>query len=525
MAKPAPILAAAAVLLAASLAPNAARADAVLRMVPQADLKIFDPVWTTASITLNHAYMVYDTLFSLDSKLVPKPVMVESHSVSADGLTYTFVLRSGLKFSDGSPVRAQDAVTSVRRWAARNAAGKVLMGLTAELKTVDERSFTLVLKKPYGGVLSALADQIGPFVMREEEAKTDPAEQVRKIIGSGPFLFAESEWVPGNKVVYRRNPTFSPRAEPPDGLAGNKVAKVERVEWIYIPDANTAANALLKGEVDMIDMPAGDILPLLERDKDIVVQKVHPVGGFGFFRPNGLHPPFNNIKARQALALIASQEDFLAAGFGDKKWWNTCFSYYVCKSAYGTEVGSEPFRKPDIARAKQLLAEAGYKGEKIHVIGTKEIAHIGAITEVLVDGLRKAGVNVELEMMDWGTMVTRFGSNKNVPGVQGGWHLWSASGSWSTWHNPLTNLGTNMSTDSSWAGWAADEEVEKLRNAFIAAGTKDERMAALDKLHKRLWEVVPYVMTGQYDQPYAWRKNVSGVLPTSKLVLFNIAKD
>jgi peptide/nickel transport system substrate-binding protein len=263
---------------------------------------------------------------------------------------------------------------------------------------------------------------------------------------------------------------------------------------------------------------------LLEKNQDIVVQRIQPVGGFGFFRPNALFPPFSNPKARQALALIAPQTDFLAAAFGDKKWWNECYSYFVCGSVYATNIGSESFQKPDPERAKQLLKEAGYNGEKIIAIGTKEIASIGAITEVYVDALRKIGVNVELEMSDWGTMATRFTSNKSPPGEKGSWHLFAARGTWSTFHNPLTNLGTNMSPEGTWAGWATDAETEKLRTEFIQATTMEARKAAVEKLHKRLWEVVPYVPIGQYLQPFAWRKNVSGVLPTSQLVLWNISK-
>ena len=506
-----------------------AAAQKTLTIIPHADLRVLDPLQAAATITTMHATNIYDQLFAWDVDLQPMPQMVSNSAVSADKLTYTMTLRPGLKWHDGTAVTTKDIIASINRWMKRDPIGRKMGESVAGITATDANTFVIKMKQPYAWVEYSLGNHAGnfPAMMREKEAMVDPFTAVPNDaqIGSGPFKFVASEWKPGSEVVYVKNPDYVPRSEPPNAMAGGKQAKVDRLVFKVIPDANTAANALLKSEVDMIDMPAGDILPLLEANKDIVVQKVHPVGGFGFFRPNGLHPPFNNIKARQALALIASQEDFLAAGFGDKKWWNECYSFFVCKSAYGTEVGSEPYRKVNREKAKQLLAEAGYKGEKIYVLGTKEIAHIGAITEVLVDGLRKTGVNVELEMMDWGTMVTRFGGNKNKPGESGGWHLWSASGSWSTWHNPLTNLGTNMSTDSSWAGWAADEETEKLRNAFIAAQTKEERMAVLDKLHRRLWEVVPYVMTGQYDQPYAWRKNVSGVLPTSKLVLFNIAKD
>src|SRR5689334_22671831 len=125
-------------------------------------------------------------------------------------------------------------------------------------------------------------------------------------IGSGPYKFSLSEWKPGSEVVYTKNTDYGPRSEAPDAMAGGKVVKVDRLVFKVIPDAQTAASALIANEVDLIDMPNGDIVPLLEKNKDIVVQKVHPVGGFGFFRPNALFPPFNNPKARQALALIAA---------------------------------------------------------------------------------------------------------------------------------------------------------------------------------------------------------------------------
>jgi len=523
------VLAALPLALGLGLAAQPAAAQKTLTIVPHADLRTLDPLQAATTITTMHATNIYDQLFAWDVNLQPKPQMVGDFKVSDDKLTYTMTLRPGLKWHDGTAVTTKDIIASVNRWMKRDPIGRKMGESVAEVTATDANTFVIKLKQPYAWVEYSLGNHAGnfPAMMREKEAMTDPFTSVPNDaqIGSGPFKFVASEWKPGSEVVYVKNADYVPRAEAPDAMAGGKQAKVDRLVFKVIPDAQTAASALIAGEVDLLDMPNGDIVPLLERNKDIVVQKVHPVGGFGFFRPNGLHPPFNNVKARQALALIAPQSDFLAAGFGDKKWWNECFSYYVCGSVYGTTAGSEPYQKPNPEKAKQLLKEAGYNGEKIYVIGTKEIANIGAITEVYVDALRKIGVNVELEMMDWGTMATRFGTNKNVPGVSGGWHLWAATGSWSTWHNPLTNLGTNMSTDTSWAGWAADAEVEKLRNEFINAGTKDARMAALDKLHKRLWEVVPYVPTGQYDQPYAWRKNVSGVLPTSKLVLFNIAKD
>ncbi|HET6522402.1 MAG TPA: ABC transporter substrate-binding protein, partial [Geminicoccaceae bacterium] len=232
------------------LAAGAAHAQTTLRVVPQADLKNLDTVWTTAAITANHAYMVYDTLFALDEDLQPQPQMVGDWSVSDDGLTYSFTLRDGLKFHDGSPVEAKDAVASIKRWSAKRADGMAMMDRAESLEAVDEKTFVLKLKEKFGPTLTVLGNPTLPLpVMREEEAMTDPNTQVTEMIGSGPFVFAKDEWVPGSKVVYTKFEDYVPRDEPASGFAGGKVAKVDRVEWIYIPDTNTATQALMSGEV------------------------------------------------------------------------------------------------------------------------------------------------------------------------------------------------------------------------------------------------------------------------------------
>jgi peptide/nickel transport system substrate-binding protein len=384
------------------------------------------------------------------------------------------------------------------------------------------------LKEPYSWVEYSLGNHAGnfPAIMREKEASTDPFTALTETIGSGPYKFVKEEWQPGSQVVYAKFNEYVPRSDPPNGMAGAKLVKVDRLVFKVIPDQQTAMQAIIRGEVDMLDMFSGDLIPLLQKQPDIVVAKVPPVANFGFIRPNALTPPFNNVKARQALALVVDQKEFLPLFAGsDPNWQKECYSYFVCGSSYGTEVGSEAYRKPDYAKAKQLFKEAGYNGEKIVVLSTEEIPQIGAIMKATVAALKKADVNAELQTNDWGTMLTLALNNKK-PVAEGGWSVWGSTGSWSTWHNPLTNLGTNMASDASaWGGWAADEEAEKLRNAFIRAPDMPARQKAIEALHKRLWEVVPYVPTGMFDSPYAWRKNISGVLPTSKLVLWNISKD
>src|SRR6187431_3278729 len=228
-----------------------------LRVAPHSDLKIVDPIWTTALISVNHGYMVYDTLFALDGKLNVRPQMVERHEMSADKLTWTFTLRDGLEWHDGTPVTADDCIASIKRWGARDSMGQKLLSFVAGFEAPDEKTIRMTLKEPYGLVLQTLAKPGAsvPFMMPKRVAETDPQKQITEYIGSGPFVFKADEWRPGEKAVYLKNPKYKPRGEPASGLAGGKVAKVDRVEWIWIADSQTQVNALINGEVDLLEAP------------------------------------------------------------------------------------------------------------------------------------------------------------------------------------------------------------------------------------------------------------------------------
>ena len=231
-----------------------AASETVLRVVPQADLKNLDPNLNTATITQNHAYMVYDVLVGPDRSLVWKPQMAESWAISPDNLTYTFKLRPGLKWHDGTSVGIKDILASLDRWAAKSGDGKTLMKYVGRIAAKDEASFEIVLKEKVGIVLSAIGNPFLPaFMMREKDAKLPIDESVKEAIGSGPFVFAPQEWEPGHKVVYRKNPNYVPRAEATDAYSGSKLAKVDRVEWLYIPDPTIAVQSLLKNEVDILE--------------------------------------------------------------------------------------------------------------------------------------------------------------------------------------------------------------------------------------------------------------------------------
>jgi peptide/nickel transport system substrate-binding protein len=495
-----------------------------LRFIPHADLSILDPYFTGVYITRNYGYMVYDTLFAMDSAFRPQPQMVDTWRVSDDRLTYTFTLREGLKFHDGQPVRATDVVASLKRWGQRNDAyGQPLLAAAAAIERVDEKAFRIALKTPFP-VLEALATLTSPtpFILPERLAETDAFTQIKEAIGSGPFKFVKEEWQPGHQVVYVKNPDYVPREEPPNWASGGKVAKVGRVEWLYIPEAVTAAQALGAGEADYWENVPSDYAPALERDRNIVITSTR--GALGTVRFNQLNPPFDDIKMRQAVLMVANQRDYLSAMAGDPKNWRTCFSFYACDGAEPDERGGEALSGPrDYDKAKRLIAKAGYTGERVVVLDAADIPQLHAEALVTNDVLHRLGLNVELATAEWGTVIKRVLMREPVE--QGGWSVMNTTFAYFDMINPATNrfLRAGGVTGSP-PGWPTDEKIEALRTAWFAATDDAQRRDLADQVQQRAFEFVPYIPTGQLIGRRAFRKNLAGVIDASITFLWNIEK-
>ena len=230
-------LAAGAVAILASAGTAVAQGKA-LKFVQNGNLTILDPIWTTAYVTRNHGYFIYDTLFATDENNAVKPQMVDKYEVSRRQAVWTFTLRDGLEWHDGKPVTSEDCIASIQRWGKRDAMGLKLMDFVKEFKKVDDKTFQMVLKEPYGLVLNSLGKPSSnvPFMMPKAVAETDPFKQIDSQIGSGPFVYVNAEYRPGERHVYIKNPKYKPRSEPASGLAGGKVVKVDRVEIVEMPD-------------------------------------------------------------------------------------------------------------------------------------------------------------------------------------------------------------------------------------------------------------------------------------------------
>ena len=516
---------AAAGLLAAAPVLDAAAQQKVLKFIPQADLRILDPIATTAYITRNHGYMVYDTLFAIDAKFEVKPQMVDKWEVSKDRLTYTFTLRDGLKFHDGQPVRSSDVIASIDRWSKRDALGQKLAEATEAWSAVNDKTFRLKLKKPFALTLDALAKPSSnvPFIMPERIAKTDAFKNIDDPTGSGPFKMVKAEWVPGNKVVYVKNTDYIPRKEAPSWASGGKVVKVDRVEWIYIPDSATAAAALNAGEADIWEQLPPDLIPLLSRNKDVTVKNIDPLGSMGMIRFNFLHPPFNNPKMRQAVLHVVNQQDYVIGIAGDPKNGKPCYSYFTCGTPLASEIGAEPLKgKRDFEKAKQLIKEAGYKGEKIVIIDATDQPIVHSQSLLTLENLKKLGLNAEIQAGDWGTLITRRAVREPID--KGGWsifHTWLVG---PDMVNPAVNFPIRGTGAKAWFGWPEDAKMEQLREAWFSATDAAASKKAADAVQRHAFEFVPIIPTGQFILPTAYRSNISGLIIAPINLLWNVEK-
>jgi len=505
---------------AASLAlPSVALAQAkrVLKFIPQADLAVLDPIWTTAYVTRHHGYMVFDTLYGQTGAkdgFRAKPQMLMGHSVEDDGKTWKLTLRDGLMFHDGQKVLARDCVASIKRWGARDAFGQAVLQRTNEFSAPDDKTIVIRLKQPFALLPDALGHAAANMcaIMPERLANTDPFKQVTEMVGSGPYRFKTDEHVSGSLVVYERFAGYKPRTDgEPGWTAGPKVVNFDRVEWHVTPDPATAAGALQSGEIDWWENPIPDLLPLLKRH-GITLRVTDSTGTTYLLRPNHLYPPFNNPAIRRAVMGAIDQQEFMIAMVGsDTSLWQAPVGYFPSSSPLANDAAMGAItsqRDPDAA--KKALAAAGYKGEKVVLMVATDFPTLKALGDVANDTLKRIGMNVEYQAIDWGTVVQRRASTK--PPAEGGWNLFCTGFSGLDFFTPASHLPLRGNGKDAWFGWPTMPKIEELRAAWFNAPdlTTQKKIAA--QIQTQAFQDVPYWPLGSASLPTGYRPDIAGVL-------------
>jgi peptide/nickel transport system substrate-binding protein len=495
----------------ASLAPRrAAAAEAgPLTVVLESEAVILDPHATTAAITRTFGYHVFDTLFSMDSKGVKQPQMVDSHSVSPDGLHWSFTLRQGLAFHDGAPVTAADCVASLKRWGPKDSLGRMMGQVLVDIVATDARSFRIDLKEPFPLMLDVLGKPNAPvpFIMPERIIKATGDKRISEIIGSGPFKFVASEWRPGNQMILARNEAYVPRREPPDFLAGGKVVKVPELVMKVMPDDSTGVTALIAGEIDYMQYLPFDWVAKLDKTPGITLMTLSGIDMFqGNFRLNHASGPFADPAVRRVLWHLVDQHETLQAiGIPDRFALKDCDSFWMCDAPLSTDAGAG-LAKFSIAEAKAALAKTSYKGEPVVIM---EVAHSISQTagNVLAQHMKEAGFTVDEQQTDWGTVLARRAKKD-------GWSLFPVYSNGIDMISPLSHFYiTNTCAD--YPGWSCDAEIPKLLTAFAAAADEAQRRDIAAKIQVAAYQLVPSVMWGQFSRPAGYRNRLKNLIQSS----------
>ena len=501
---------------------TAAQAEKVVRAVMHADLKAVDPIWSTAYISRNHGYMIYDTLFAIDAKGEIQPQMAESYKVSDDQLTHTVTMRDGLLWHDGAPVTSEDCVASIKRWAAKDALGITLMTFVDSVTAPDAKTIVIKLKSPTGLVKLGLAKPSGvaPFMMPKRVADTDPNKQIEDFTGSGPFVFKKDEWKPGDKAVYVKFDKYKPRAEPASGLAGGKVVKVDRVEWRVISDPQQATTALTSGEIDYIEQPSIELFPLLKKSADVALFESPNQTLQYVFRPNSRVKPFDDPKVKAALWYAFNQQDFAMATIGNADYIKECKAIFICGSPFSSNAGMDGLLTSNMKKAQEVLKESGYDGTPIVLLHSTDLKVLTNLAPVAKGLMEKAGFKVDMQDMDWGTLIQR--RAKLDEASKGGWNAFLTAWSATDVINPVSAAMLNTDCQKAAPGSPCDEVMEKIRADFARESDPAKQKALAEAAQKRAIEITPFIPLGEWVQPIAHRKTITGIVDSAVPVFWNM---
>ena len=516
-------------MLTAAAAPLACPAvgagSQTLRIMPQAVLNTIDPVWSSAQIVRNMGFMVFETLYGRDENMNPHPQMLEGGLMEDGGKRWTLKLREHQTFHDGTPVLARDCVASLRRWMKRDPSGAALEAWTNELSAPDDRTIQLRLSQPFAHLPELLSKFVVPAViMPERIALTDPFKQIPEAVGSGPFRWLADEHILGSRAAFAKYEKYVPRNEKPSWTAGGRQVLVDRVEWHMIPDGGTAVNALLTGEIDWIEIPLPDLLPMLRKAPGIKTGHLDTYGQIMALRLNHLAHPTSELGVRKAIMAAIDQREVMTAIMGgDPANWSAPVGFMATGKKEVDEAGLDNVRgKHGKDEIQAMLDKAGYKGERMVLLHATEHTFFNPASLIVAQQLTKAGMNIDDQPMDWGTVQARRTNRLQLN--EGGWSMFPTVTPVPEYTSPLLSSFMRGNGKDAFFGWPTDPEIERIHDAWVLATDPVEQTKLERAYELQAFQSLPFIPLGRYLQSSAWRENVTGILKGPSVVFWNVKK-
>lgn len=469
-----------------------------------------DAQFTTATVTSNVAQQIFEGLFARDKQFSPKPMLAEKYTASPDGKQYEFTLRKGIKFHNGKEMTATDVVASLKRWGTLTGRGKLIIGRLEEngLQAKDPLTVTMTFKQPTGVLLDFLA-LIEAFVMPAEIAEAAGKEKLKpdQFIGTGPFMFKEHQVDRFIRLV--RYDGYSPREEPADGAAGRKTAYADELQIIPVPDASVRANGVITGEYHFAETVEPDQYDTLRNDPNVTALIVKPYYWYSphFNKKQGL---FTDKRLRQAVALVISKQEAMIAGFGRQDFIRLDPSVSAPETVWHTDVGKEKYQKRDVEAAKALLKEAGYNGQPIRWLATKEYSYNYNMAEYVKQQMEAIGMKVELVVSDWATLV----QNRAKPEV---YEIFL------TGHSGYSHPATQPFNDKAWPGFWDNADKDKIISDMVAEPDLQKQKKIIEDYEKLIYEEAPFVKCGDNFLLRALRKEVKGYVNPADWFFWNVS--
>jgi peptide/nickel transport system substrate-binding protein len=475
--------------------------------------------------TRNVGFQVFDVLFGRDAQMNPKPQMLEGYTVEDDGRRWVMTLRPDQWFHDGERVLARDCTASLQRWMKRDPGGATLAARLDALEAPDDRTIVLRLKKKFPALPQLLSKfQTAAIMVPARLAATDPFKQMPETTGSGPFRFLADEYVIGSFAALTPFERYVPRNDPASFTAGGHRVLVDRMEWKMIPDASTAANALITGEVDWLEMPLPDLLPILRRSPNVVTGRLDDWGFISQLRPNHLNPPTSNAAFRRALLAAIDQREVMDAVMGDDgEGAITPMGFLATGKSEVDRAGIEAMtNRPSADQVKEMLAKAGYTGERLVLLHTTDQPFYNVACQVVAAQLGRVGVNIDDQVMDWGTVLQRRASRE--PLSKGGWSLFVSVTPVPEYRDPLLASLLRGNGKDAWIGWPDIPHIEAAYNAWLDSDDAAEQTRLEREIQLAALESVPFIPLGRYMPSAAWSSALSHPLKGPAPVFWNVSK-